>query len=222
MPPVRGSAPFAPGEQSGETDSPVIGRRSHGTDVVDEPTLVRRVQRGDESAFGVLVERYVDSGYVAAMAVLGNPHDAEDAVQNAFIRALERIEQLQPGSPFGPWFYRVLRSTALNLRRREVLRSHDEIPASASMGSNPATVLDRGLTRDLVLGALAELPEMQRMAVTLYDLEGYSHQEIAGILGIAVGTSRAHVHHGRKALRNRLGEQSLPSNEEERKDEASR
>ena len=61
-------------------------------DLVDEPTLVRRVQRGDEAAFGALVERYLDSGYVAAMAVLGNSHDAEDAVQNAFIRALERID----------------------------------------------------------------------------------------------------------------------------------
>lgn len=200
----------------------MIGRRTLGDDMADEPTLVRRVQRGDKAAFGLLVERYLESGFAVAIAVLGNPHDAEDAVQNAFIRALERIDQLQPGSPFGPWFYRVLRSTALNLRRREVLRSHEEIPASASMGSNPEKELDRGMTRDLVLGALAELPEMQRMAVTLYDLEGYSHQEIADILGTAVGTSRAHVHHGRKALRNRLGDLSFPSNEEERKDEASR
>ncbi len=78
----------------------MIGRRNRGEDLVDEPTLVRRVQGGDESAFGVLVERYVDSGFAAAMAVLGNPHDAEDAVQNAFIRALERIEQLAAGKSF--------------------------------------------------------------------------------------------------------------------------
>ena len=105
---------------------------------IDEPSLVRRVQQGDVAAFEILVERYLDPGFVAAIAVLGNSHDAEDAVQNAFIRALERIDQLQPGSPFGPWFYRVLRSTALNLRRRESLRAHDEIPASASARSNPA------------------------------------------------------------------------------------
>ena len=185
---------------------------------IDEPSLVRRVQQGDVGAFGILVERYLDPGFVAAIAVLGNPHDAEDAVQNAFIRALERIDQLQPGSPFGPWFYRVLRSTALNLRRRESLRSHDEIPASASAGSNPARELDQGITRRAVLDALAELPEMQRLAVTLYDLEGYSHQEISGILEIAVGTSRAHVHHGRKALRKRLGDRHLPADHEERKD----
>jgi len=175
-------------------------------DRTDEPRLVRKVQRGDERAFGELVERYLDSGYAAALALLGNPHDAEDAVQNAFIRALERIDQLKPGSPFGPWFYRVLRSTALNLRRRESLRSHDELPGSASSGSDPGRDFDRELNRERVLAALAELPEMQRMAVTLYDLEGYSHEEVAAILEIAVGTSRAHVHHGRKALRRRLGE----------------
>jgi RNA polymerase sigma-70 factor (ECF subfamily) len=189
---------------------------------VDEPSLVRRVQQGDGTAFGILVERYMEPGFIAAIAVLGNPHDAEDAVQNAFIRALERIDQLQPGSPFGPWFYRVLRSTALNLRRREALRSHDEIPASASAGSNPARELDRGITRRTVLEALAGLPEMQRLAVTLYDLEGYSHQEIAGILEIAVGTSRAHVHHGRKTLRKRLGDKYLPADQQERKDEPRR
>ncbi len=196
------------------------GRWGRNRDAIDEPLLVRRVQQGDAQSFGVLVEKYMDSGFAAALAVLGNPHDAEDAVQNAFIRALERIDQLQPGSPFGPWFYRVLRSTALNLRRREVLRSHDEIPASASAGPSPARELERGMTRDRVLGALAELPEMQRMAVTLYDLEGYSHQEIAEILEIAVGTSRAHVHHGRKALRARLGDESFPVMEEERRSEA--
>lgn len=186
---------------------------------IDEPSLVRQVKAGDETAFGRLVERYMDTGFAAALSVLGNPQDAEDAVQNAFIRALERIDQLKPGSPFGPWFFRVLRSTALNLRRRELLRTHEEIPASASARSNPVKEWERGLTRQAVLGALSELPEMQRLAVTLYDLEGYSHREIAGILDIAVGTSRAHVHHGRKSLRLRLGEEFVPDHEEERKDD---
>jgi RNA polymerase sigma-70 factor (ECF subfamily) len=197
-------------------------RSAARSDAIDESELVRRVQAGDEAAFTTLVERYLDPGFAAAIAVLRNPHDAEDAVQNAFIRALERIDQLQPGSPFGPWFYRVLRSTALNLRRREVLRSHDEIPASASAGSNPARELERGITRRMVLEALSELPEMQRLAVSLYDLEGYSHQEIADILGIAVGTSRAHVHHGRKTLRKQLGDQMIPADQQEWKDESAR
>ena len=173
--------------------------------LAEEQVLVREVQAGDERAFGTLVDRYLETAYATALSVLRDAHDAEDAVQNAFIRALERIDQLKPGSPFGPWFYRVLRSTCLNLRRREALRTHEEIPVSAAGGRDPESDLHRELTRHKVMTALAELPEMQRLAVTLYDLEGYSHQEIAEILGIAVGTSRAHVHHARRALRRMMG-----------------
>ena len=173
--------------------------------LAEEKVLVRAVQQGDEDAFGALVDRYLESAYATALSVLRNTHDAEDAVQSAFIRALERIDQLKPGSPFGPWFYRVLRSTCLNLRRREALRSHEEIPVSAAGGRDPERDLQDELTRERVMLALGELPEMQRLAITLYDLEAYSHQEIGEILGIAVGTSRAHVHHARRALRRLLG-----------------
>ena len=171
----------------------------------DEPEIVSAVQAGDERAFGVLVERYLDSAFASAMVVLRNAHDAEDAVQSAFIRSLEKIGQLQEGSPFGPWFYRVLRSTCLNLRRRESLRAHEAIPGSAAGGSDPGRELDSRLLRARVLDALEELPEMQRMAVALYDMDGFSHQEVADILGIAVGTSRAHVHHARRSLRRIIG-----------------
>lgn len=170
----------------------------------DEPALVRRVKEGDSGAFDVLVERYMDPAYAVALSILRDEHDAEDAVQAAFIRSLERIDQLREGSPFGPWFYRVLRSTSLNLRRRERLRDHGEIPFDASGDRDPEREMERRGARERVLSALEELPERQRMAVLLYDLEGYDHSEIAEILGIAVGTSRANLHHGRKALRRVL------------------
>jgi RNA polymerase sigma-70 factor (ECF subfamily) len=162
------------------------------------------------------VDRYMDPGYAVALGILRQPQDAEDAVQSAFIRALERIDQLRPGSPFGPWFYRVLRSTCLNLLRREALRDHDPLPRSASGAMSPQRDLERRMARDTVLEALAQLPEMQRLAVTLYDLEGYSHQQVAEILDIAEGTSRAHVHHGRRALRDILGPIIQGTEDEER------
>jgi RNA polymerase sigma-70 factor (ECF subfamily) len=193
--PARG-ATGAPNGVSGE---------SARSSTAGEPALVRAVQDGDGVAFGRLVERYLDRAHAVALGILGDPHDAEDAVQDAFIRALERIDQLSPGSPFGPWFYRVLRSTALNFRRHEKLRSHESIPIGAATNSDPEAETLRRIDRETVLRALEQLPEMQRTAVTLYDLEGYSHQEIADILGIAPGTSRAHVHHGRKALQQLLG-----------------
>ncbi len=181
-------------------------RSAAGPSLSDEPELVAEVQQGDEVAFGRLVERYLDRAHAVALGILGDTHDAEDAVQDGFIRALERIDQLSPGSPFGPWFYRVLRSTALNLRRHEKLRAHEEIPFGAATDSDPEREALGRLDREAVLEALEQLPEMQRTAVALYDLEGYSHQEIGEILGIAPGTSRAHVHHGRKTLRQLLGQ----------------
>ena len=171
----------------------------------DEPGLVNLVQQGDTKAFGTLVERYSGKAYGVALSIVGTPQDAEDAVQTAFVRALGRIGQLRTGSPFGPWFYSVLRSTALNLRRREGLRAHPAIPDATAGGGRPDEDLDRTLTRERVLDALSTLPEQQRTAVVLYDLQGFSHREVAESLGVAVGTSRAHVHHGRKALRDILG-----------------
>ncbi len=170
----------------------------------DEPVLVAAVQAGDAEAFGTLVERYLDPAYAVALSILRHEQDAEDAVQSAFIRALERIDHLRPGSRFGPWFYRVLRSTCLNLRRREALRAHGALSETASGGDDPHQTLVRTEARAHVLAALEELPERQRLAVMLYDLEGYDHGEIAAILDIAIGTSRANLHHGRRALRNAL------------------
>lgn len=199
-------------------DGEAVEPRQAGTEEGpgDEPRLVRAVQEGDEDAFATLVDRYMDQAYAMALSILADEHDAQDGVQNAFIRALERIDQLRPGSPFGPWFYRVLRSTCLNLRRREKLRTHDPVPPSASGGTDPERELERTRARERVGRALEELPEMQRMAVMLYDIEGYEHAEIAEILGIARGTSRAHLHHGRKALRRALERQPEGTGDAER------
>ena len=177
----------------------------------DEPGLVEAVQAGDVEAFSRFVTRYADPAYAVALSILRQEQDAEDAVQAAFIRALERIGQLRPGSRFGPWFYRVLRSTCLNLRRREMLRTHSELTDTAASRDDPHREFERNHARGRVLEALERLPERQRTAVMMYDLEGYDHAEIAGILGIAVGTSRANLHHGRHALRRIVGERASPT-----------
>lgn len=193
-----GPAADSTGPGSGPVEPPDPG--------ADEPGLVEAVQAGDLQAFSLFVTRYTDPAYAVALSILRHEQDAEDAVQAAFIRALERIGQLRPGSRFGPWFYRVLRSTCLNLRRREMLRTHSELTETAASRDDPHREFERRYARKRVLDMLAQLPERQRTAVMMYDLEGYDHAEIAKILGIAVGTSRANLHHGRQALRRILVE----------------
>lgn len=175
----------------------------------DEPELVRAVQEGDRRAFGRLVDRYLEEAYAVAVGILHRSHAAEDAVQNAFLRALDRIDDLEEGSPFGPWFFRVLRSVCYNARRRESRQPDTSIPPGTAGGSDPEAEALRRLDRVRVLDALGDLPERQRSAVLLYDVQGYSHAEIGDILGISPGTSRAHLHHGRKKLRRSLGREVL-------------
>lgn len=193
-----------------DVDSPDGGEPADGAGVPDdEPRLVLSVQEGDRRAFGRLVDRYLEEAYAVAVGILHRSHAAEDAVQNAFLRALDRIDDLEPGSPFGPWFFRVLRSVCYNARRRESRQPEGSIPPGTSGGSDPEEEALRRLDRARVLDALGDLPERQRSAVLLYDIQGYSHSEIGEILGISPGTSRAHLHHGRKKLRQALGAEVL-------------
>jgi len=182
---------------------------SRGGTPGDEPDLVLAVQEGSRRAFGRLVDRYLEQAYAVAIGILHRSHAAEDAVQNAFLRALDRIDDLEPGSPFGPWFFRVLRSVCYNARRRESRQPDTSIPPGTSGSSDPEEEALRRLDRARVLDALGDLPQRQRSAVLLYDVQGYSHAEIGDILGISAGTSRAHLHHGRKKLRCALGEEVL-------------
>jgi len=203
---MASKTPATVARKSRAESSPGPSAQRHEDRGADEPDLVASVQRGDSRAFSKLVARYMDPAYAVSLSILRHEQDAEDAVQAAFIRALERIEQLRPGSRFGPWFYRVLRSTCLNLRRRELLRSHSEVPETAQSGHSPYREFEQREARKRVLQALDQLPERQRTAVLMYDLEGYDHADIATILKIAVGTSRANLHHGRQALRRILVE----------------
>lgn len=179
----------------------------HGPiDTSDEPRLVERVQRGDREAFAVLVDRYSDQAYAVAYGYLQHAQDAEDLVQDAFIRAAERIDSLKPGSVFGPWFYRLLVNAALNRARYLARRRTESIPSEAASRTDPSSAAERSELRRRLGRALASLPEDLQTVVILHDLEGFTHREIAAILQIPEGTCRSHLWRARFLLRDRLKE----------------
>jgi RNA polymerase sigma-70 factor (ECF subfamily) len=140
-----------------------------------------------------------------ARTVLSDPEDADDAAQDGFLAALRHIGRYDPGRPFGPWLLRIVANAAADRRRRMKVRRTDELsPQVASRGADPAELTDRRALRDAFTTALAGLPERQRIAVVLFDVEGYSHGEIAAMLGIPEGTVRSDVFHARRALREPL------------------
>jgi RNA polymerase sigma-70 factor (ECF subfamily) len=156
--------------------------------------------------------------YGAALRLTRNPADAEDLLQETYLRAYRGFGGFTEGTNLKAWLYRILTNTFINAyrkRQREpVTVLEDEIPdwylydrldADGESASAESQVLDRIPDED-VKEALDALPEGFRMAVWLADVEGFAYKEIAEILGIPIGTVMSRLHRGRKALEQRLRE----------------
>lgn len=174
---------------------------------LEDAELVARTLAGDRAAFGVLVERYAAPVRRVARAVLGDPDDADDAAQDALLATLLKLRQYDPRRPFGPWLMRVVANAAHDRRRRRMVRRTESLDASTvSGGVAPDVATQRRALSQRLREALAQLPERRRIAVVLFDVEGYSHAEIGRILGIPEGTVRSEVFHARRALRDLLAD----------------
>ena len=176
---------------------------------VSDGELARRVQDGDSDAFEALARKYMRSVYAVVSSFLPGHDDIDDSVQETFLRTLERIQSFNPKRPFAPWLYQIARNVARNRwkylknRRHEDLAEFERLPAETK-GENPETLAELSELRRNVAAAVALLPERQRTAFRLHDIEGFKAAEIAEMLDVNDGTVRANVHHARRVLRKRL------------------
>ena len=186
------------------TRAPDPDERTRVTDPVarEESILVRRVQQGDIDAYDVLVRRYLERAYRVAYRVVQHRQDAEDLVQDSFLRALERIDQCATDRPFGPWFFRIVMTQGINARRHRKRRETSALPEDAVAGGiGPDIEVERAAEHTRLHAAIDRLPKQQRLVVQLSELDGFSSQEIADMMDMAAGTVRWHLHQARAALR---------------------
>jgi RNA polymerase sigma-70 factor, ECF subfamily len=171
-----------------------------------DAALVARARQGDSAAYGTLIQRYLHPAYAVALAGLGEPADAEDVCQDSFVTALKRIEECRQPDQFGAWLLAIVRNRARDYRRYRAVRFAVplEDDTAASLSPDPEREAERAELRDDLLMALEVLTDTQREVLLLFDLEGWSHREIAEKLGISPESARVHLHNGRKALRLRL------------------
>ncbi|HET6763582.1 MAG TPA: sigma-70 family RNA polymerase sigma factor [Longimicrobiaceae bacterium] len=176
--------------------------------VESDATLVGRARQGDGGAFDTLVRRHLKSAYAVALGQLGEPADAEDAVQDAFITALKRIEECRQPDQFGPWLFAIVRNRARDQRRYRGVRETLPMEAAdaAPSGDDPLHDAENTQLRGDLLDAMKGLTELQREVILLYDWEGWSHKEIGARLGISDGSARVHLFNARRTLRERLAE----------------
>jgi len=175
------------------------------SDVADAD-LAAAAAGGDADAFGGLIERHGLAARRAARAILRDDDDADDAVQEGMLAAWRAIDRFDRTRPFRPWLMRIVVNAALDARRRGRVRHAEPIVETLESGGlGPDRVAEASLLRVRLEAGLATLPERQRIALLLFDAEGWGHADIAATLGVPEGTVRSYVFHARRAMRRALG-----------------
>jgi RNA polymerase sigma-70 factor (ECF subfamily) len=166
---------------------------------------VRRAQAGDADAFEVVYRAHAGRVYALCLRMAGDATHARELVQDVFIRAWEKLGTFRGDSAFGTWLHRLAVNVVLMDRRLAARRAEDRLESD---GGEPRPIATHeppaGLHMDIEQ-AIAALPPMARQVLILYDVEGYEHREIGTMLGIAEGTSKAHLFRARRLLREKLG-----------------
>ena len=173
----------------------------------DEQASILKAQRSDARAFETLYRLHVDKIYGLCLRMTGNVSEAEDCTQEAFIQAWKKMAKFRGDSAFATWLHRIAVNAVLG-RIRKSKREQDRIQAVSEAQPVRVATGDTGELRDLA-EAIDRLPERARHVFVLNAVYGYSHEEAAGMLGIAAGTSKAQLHRARRLLMQQLEEQGF-------------
>ena len=175
----------------------------------------------DPETFAEDAMQFMDQLYSTALRMTRNPADAEDLVQETFLKGYRAYERFEAGTNLRAWLFRILTNTYINSYRKKQRRPDetelDEVEElflyrrlagreSGDFGRSAEDELFSHITSDAVKDAIEGLPEQYRMAVLLADVEGFSYQEIADILDVPIGTVMSRIHRGRKKLEKHLYE----------------
>lgn len=176
-----------------------------------EQKCIRLVLSGDVNAFEPLVSACETNAFNLALRMLGSRQDAEDVVQEAFLKAYRSLPDFRLDSRFSVWLYRIVSNLCLDLLRRRGRQNEQSLTVEDDEGEEtqrelpdesfePAALLERGLTRDAVHRGLAALPDEQRQILLLRELEGLSYEEIGRVLSLEAGTVKSRIFRARRRL----------------------
>jgi RNA polymerase sigma-70 factor (ECF subfamily) len=173
--------------------------------------LASKAKRGDIDAFGELVERFKERAYMIALGFVGNPDDAMDLSQEAFVKAFKAMRTFKDGADFYPWFYAVLRNTCFNFLRRRKTRRESSLDAAQEYGfdvvdgaPDPAVTLQRKELREVVRAEIDNLAPVHKEILLLRHFELLSYKEMAAVLECPIGTVMSRLYAARQALKVRL------------------
>jgi RNA polymerase sigma-70 factor (ECF subfamily) len=172
-----------------------------------EAHIIARASAGEPDSFRLLVERYRHQAYAIALRIVSSPEEAEEAAQNAFLRAWRALPRFRGECRFSTWLFRIVTRCALDrlasLRRRRGRETPLEVPLVEALAERGAAADDPGRARDRfrLERLIATLPDTARAVITLFYLQDRSVDEVAEVLQLPTGTVKTHLHRSRAALR---------------------
>lgn len=182
----------------------------------EERDLVRKAQQGDVKAYDVLVRRYQGKIYALAYNMTSNKEDAEDRVQDVFIKAFHSLQHFKGESSFYTWLYRIAVNRTINFlktrKNRFALSLNDmdagaeRDPAYVELRARESPVRDVSLLelQEKLNASLLTLSEKHRVVVIMHDIQGIPHEEIAKVMGCSQGTVRSRLFYARQQLQKEL------------------
>lgn len=180
---------------------------------MDQQALIERALDGDLNAFNQLVVEYQNLAYSVAFRLLNDSDGAADAVQDSFIKAFRALDSFRGGN-FKSWLMRIVTNTCYDVLRARKRRKTDSledipveneyIPALTDRRESPQQYVERQELARLIMMAIQDLPEDQRVSIVLCDVEGYTYEEISDITGVAIGTVKSRISRARGKVRDML------------------
>ena len=184
-----------------------------------ERELIRKCKAGDTRFYEPLVRAYEPSGLRLAVAMMGNTEDAQDALQEAFIKTYDTLHRFDLRRPFGPWFFQILRNQCRDMLRSRKAKFRIEFPGNeldemlenrpADAERGPERLRQRNDASAMLWRGLERIGPEHREILVLKELEGFRYGEIAQILEIPEGTVASRLFHARHALREALVEMKV-------------
>ena len=172
--------------------------------VVDDQALIAATLAGRPEAFGELVTRYERAVYHLAVRTLHDRTEAEDATQEAFLKAYRALGSFRPGAKFSTWIFTICYRGCCDRLAKRKRFSGDELPDRADPSAGPETLAERNDDAVRLRAAIDALPEKYRAVITLYHLQGKQYEDIATVLNLPLGTVKTHLFRAKEQLRKVL------------------
>jgi RNA polymerase sigma-70 factor (ECF subfamily) len=177
-------------------------------DVENDVELARRAAGGDVAAYEDLYRRHVGRVFGVCLRMTRDRGEAEEMVQDVFVRVWDKLHSFKGDSAFSTWLHRVAVNTVIeNFRAKARWRERNDAEVDPDTQADNAFAQIAGGDIDLER-AIGRLPVQARLVFVLHDVEGNKHREIAEMTGLAVGTCKAHLHRARRLLREMLGSEA--------------